>query len=140
MKAPLSLHGITARTVDCLCRCLNILECAKMAERACLCMQVSNMLAAIVLCGSTEGDLQACTALLKQAGIAPAASFEVAYNLACAATSSGQVSSAQQFLTTAAKVGKETLAAESANQEVRSKPFALLTDVINFFLAAALPQ
>lgn len=79
------------------------------------------MLAAIVLSGSAEGNLQASTALLKQAGITPAASFEVAYNLACAAISSGQVSAAQQFLTIAAKVGKETLAAESASQEVHTK-------------------
>jgi thioredoxin-like negative regulator of GroEL len=92
-----------------------------MALTLCTIMQASNMLAAIVVGGSAENNLQRSTTLLKQAGIESAASFEVAFNLACAAISSGQVSAARQLLESAAKKGHETLTAEGASQEVRSR-------------------
>ena len=70
--------------------------------------------------GSGLGVLDEALRTLKAAGTKPEDSFEIAFNLACAALCGSDLTAAQQYLRIADRRGQEMLTDEGATQEVRT--------------------
>jgi hypothetical protein len=86
--------------------------------RACL-LQATNAIAARVLAAPGPSVLGDGAQTLKAAGVKPEESFEIAFNMACAAIAAGELSTAQKYLDAADTRGQEMLLEENASQEVR---------------------
>ena len=99
-----------------------------------VCLQATNAIAARVM---TEDNVRqapdAAKQILKSAGMKAEDSFEVAFNVACAAVAAGDLVAADQLLDLADRRGQEVLMEEDASQEVRPgvPPYAMLPGVAN---------
>ena len=78
-------------------------------------------MAAQVAAERPAAALSAAEQTLKAAGAKAESGYELAFNIACAATTAGQLDSAQHFLDLADRLGQETLIDEGASQEVRCR-------------------
>lgn len=82
-------------------------------------MQATDAVAAQVAAQQPADALAAARRTLKAAGVKAEDGYELAFNVACAATAAGQLRDAEYFLDLADRLGQELLIGEDATQEVR---------------------